>query len=333
MILSLPPQDYWNIVKACFTAIDKSLSNRSLSEPQLVANLVWHIPREVNALSLPPGTQLKSGSVFVHAQPFVKFDPRPKSNPGSVELGDLLLLRTEVVNKQVSDRQALLLQAKKTTRLSSSVASANQNQHFLYAHWPQFAYIRSGILNGQKRHVVGSDLCAASKYLLIDSGSSQDRQPPFCLPFWKMNNVGATTASATSSALHGYRCFLSELTDFIVGNAGKEFVDTVPQNDYGWSKVIEDLTKQTAVRMSNYIKKAGSTPDRKRGQGDVLFFQSVASLHSLLHNRLTELGVSMPANDSGDNANEPPMPPAERNVTVFGGAISIIEFVIEREEG
>lgn len=85
------------------------------SEPQLVANLVWQLPKYINAASLSGSTKVKAGGVFVHARPFVACTSFPEPKPASVEIGDLLLLRTLVVNKKVEEQHALLLQAKKAS--------------------------------------------------------------------------------------------------------------------------------------------------------------------------------------------------------------------------
>src|SRR5690606_4992138 len=87
-------------------------------------------------------------------------------SPASVELGDLLLIRTGVQYGKVRDRRAILLQAKKTG--SIPVNRVDTNQHHLYAHWPVFTYVRSrSALNGKQRNIAGPDQYAGSKYFLI----------------------------------------------------------------------------------------------------------------------------------------------------------------------
>ena len=160
--------DLNNLFYVIGSVINNALSDIGKSEPQLVANLVWEIPRAINNLRFSNGEKITSGGVFVHAQPFVKCKNFPDQTKKAVEIGDLLLLRTEVSGEKITNRRALMLQAKKVS--SYSIKPDNVNQHYLYATWPSFEYTRSTEeLNGKGRCVTGLDLYNATRYLLINN--------------------------------------------------------------------------------------------------------------------------------------------------------------------
>lgn len=66
------------------TAVCKALRD-SLSdtahEPQLVANLVWELPRHINNISSTSGLKVAAGGIFVHSQPCVTCEGFPEKNP------------------------------------------------------------------------------------------------------------------------------------------------------------------------------------------------------------------------------------------------------------
>lgn len=112
---------------------------------------------------------ISASGVFVHAQPFVRCSSFPDDRPESVEIGDLLLLRSAVHAGAVLERRTLLLQAKKIPSVPAT--PGNRNQYHLYAEWPTFEYVCSTReLNGKRRHITGMDLYDASKYFLIHPG-------------------------------------------------------------------------------------------------------------------------------------------------------------------
>ncbi|MEI7636530.1 MAG: hypothetical protein WCJ37_04440 [Syntrophus sp. (in: bacteria)] len=328
---SINDRDYNNLFLAVASALDIALQgSASSTEPQLVANLVWHLPRKINAVSLTSGFSVKSGGVFVHSQPFVKCDNFPQQSPRSVEIGDLLLLRTGIRGSTV-DRSAIMLQAKKYDTLP--VSPDNENQHHLYAFWPRFEYIRSTkFLNGKKRHVSGLDLYNASKYLLID------RMYPNCLcyPICALNRsclnprllqTGALIAQPSKPNLSYYQCFLFELINFILGDAGKPYQTPPPRYDKNWDRVIEDLTTVTAKRVTKYMQRASSDASSTRGQ--YLFFRSGCSPKGSTLPPFSKLSLLERHNNE---LNGPPEVPGEwGNDEGEEGGLSIIEFVTTME--
>jgi hypothetical protein len=320
---SIDPYCKAELIRAVYSTINGACYNTSATEPQIVANLVWQLPRAINDMATLTGLALRSGGVFVHAQPFVKCKNFPASSPSSVEIGDLLLLRTEMYRGQVSDRRAMLLQAKKVSGFPAK--HDNANQFYLYNNWPTFEYVRSTkYLNGKKRQVTGLDLYDASRYLLIaDHVYSSQRYGHLIFP----HHCYVLTASPTMPDLSHYRCFVSELIDFLLGDAGKAFSSPPPARTRNWDRVIEDLINVTAKQVSVYIKRAAASTAQARGQG-LLFFSDVQQttdgyLHTLLdgkypeYENMNEVLFQVPAEwTDGDNES---------------GGISIIEFIVSKE--
>lgn len=101
MTFLLHSQDIPAVRRAVTLALKDAFKNLKSSEPQLVANLVVELPKRINQLALTGSGTLAAGGVFVHAQPRVTCTTFPAAEPASVEIGDLLLIRTFVINEQV----------------------------------------------------------------------------------------------------------------------------------------------------------------------------------------------------------------------------------------
>lgn len=318
-------KQYNKLGEAVDKALHKALQVPSKTEPQLIANLVWHLPNEINNLSFSHDFSVEIGGVFVHAQPFVKCNNFPKEKPKSVEIGDLLLLRTGVQGRTVVDCRALLLQAKKISSIPTS--PDNENQHHLYEKWPPFVYSRSTrALNGEQRHVKGADLYNATKYLLIGQNQEACHKFPDCrhnshFPHNHMHECYALTAQPSQPLLTQYYCFFQEILDFIFGHAGKVYKEP-HWNDKNWNRVIEDLTTITAERLSVYMKRASSGVASERGQ-EVSFF---CSGNFTEEGMLSRAGISL--NEVDGNREGPPVVPNDRLEGDETGGISVIEFVV-----
>ena len=141
MKFKISHHDHRDLYYAIGKSLSKALKDYSQHEPQLVANIVWHITNQLNRITFNNGLEIQTGGIFVHQQPQVKCIDFPEDSPGSVEIGDLLFLRTEKRNGVVCSRSALLLQAKKIRSIPAS--PDNKNQHHLYAKWPPFEYVWS----------------------------------------------------------------------------------------------------------------------------------------------------------------------------------------------
>ncbi|GAB3390706.1 hypothetical protein [Lysobacter fragariae] len=341
MKVPLPTMDKARLAGAVADALHEAFRNLKLSEPQLVANLVSALPKRVNQISFSGSTKVKAGGVFVHARPFVACDSFPVSSPKSVEIGDLLLIRTLVVNGQVKERRALLLQAKKVDRIPAT--PDNKNQWHLYEQWPRFTYAaRSGGLTGKKRRIKEPDMYDAAKYLLIDSDPTARHWHQMCCvdwPFHQLNRWPGTcihsTAQPTVPEISRYRCFVGELVDFLVGNTGKVFAKPAARTR-GWNRVVHDLIGETAKAKTIFMgRTAQQSSTSARGSG-VLFLALADQADFFLvagdggpgasngsQNAPGERGKNGDGNGSHDV-------PTEWGEDGDGGGISIVEVIVEQ---
>jgi hypothetical protein len=244
--------------------------------------------------------------------------------PRSVEIGDLLLIRTLVVNKIIKERRALLLQAKKVKSIPAS--PGNKNQWHLYEQWPAFTYAgRSGKLTGKKRHIKEPDMYDAAKYLLIGSGGV--KHP--CCKMCCMDCISCLfclypeicihqSAQPTRHEISRYRCFANEILEFIAGNAGKVFDKPLPRTR-GYNRVIDDLIYETAKAKSKFMKDKGNST---RG-GGILFFTTPTELNEFFH--------VAGAGGVGESGKPPDVPEKPEESSDWSG-ISMIEVVIEQTE-
>ncbi len=333
MKMPFSPLEVAQLDDAIAAAVHTAFRDLSSSEPQLVANLVSALPDYVNKISFSGGNKVKAGGVFVHAQPFVTCASFPESSPASVEIGDLLLLRTLVVSGQIKERRALLLQAKKAGGIPAT--PDNKNQWHLYEQWPRFEYARrSGGLTGKPRHIKEPDMYEAAKYLLIGTKSSAYCCNRLCCidrllgPFCRLREVCVHhTAQPTSPELGRYRCFTGELTGFLLGNAGKVFAEPASRTR-GWNRVVHDLIDETAKAKTIFMgRAAGQSTKAARGSG-VMFLQSAANPAFFMVAAGSELQASSDWVDG--------VPDVPGRDFVFegddGGGVSIIEFVVEQGE-
>lgn len=304
-------------------SLTSAFSHTGISEPQLIANLVWHLPRALNAYKISNRYSVESGAVFVHGQPFVECSDFPVHPPSSVEIGDLLLIKTLKKRGLPTERSALLLQAKKFH--SFPVSPDNENQLHLYNGWPTFKYVRSGPLTGKRRHPTGLDLYNGAKYLLISE--TPDLMPhgicPLCFYGLTHSSCSHQTAQASKPKLSNYTCFALELLNFIIGNAGKKFVTPPPKKTRGWDRVIQDLVSSTSYKTSVFIQKASSGVSKSRGISCFISGQFVAG---------STLMIRMPSDlELVGDADEPPRVPEnwpDENSDHEG--ISIIEFIVNQ---
>jgi len=231
------------IEKAILKGLQGALSNTNQHEPQLVANLVWHIPNAINVESSLP---IKAAGVFIHQTPKVK-SGRFK-NHESVELGDLLLLR-----EKGKKTRALLLQAKKVDCIPE--IPKNDDQHYLYAKQPRFKYVNSGKrLNGRIRRITGLNTYDGCQYLLVN------KKP-------KINGPLAWTAhpSSVNSRLTHYSDFANVLVDFILGYDGRECNGKPYPSSKNWDRVIDDMVKVITSRESVYMSRVTGNETSERG--------------------------------------------------------------------
>lgn len=315
-------------------AVHNALNNPSLPEPSLVANLVWQITRRLNTLSLSRGISITAGGIFVHGRPTVYSSSFPKTKPRSVEIGDLLLLRNDLVNGRLQERRAILLQAKKAKKIPTK--PDNDNQYHLYSTWPSFEYsLATSSLKGQRRHITGTDLCDASKYLIISesaNGLSGRASPCSCtfIPGSPNPNCLSVTAHPSLPLLSHYACFVGDVFGFVIGNTGKVFQTPVPSGSIGWDKVIEDLTTITAMAGTKWMQPPAAGGQGKRGVGVFQMCQVSGGFHD--QSNFPAQFVTK-VRESELSSDQPPEYPDERQFQGDeDGGISILEFTVSRGE-
>ncbi|WP_415878549.1 hypothetical protein [Methylomonas sp. TEB] len=311
-----------DLLRALRNAIENSIHNGK-DEPSIVAQLTYEIPKAVNRLRLNVGGyNLTAGGVFIHQTPKVSFSGIIKQK--SIELGDVLFVST-ITDGIDESKMALLYQAKMFE--SFPVEPDNNNQHKLYEKWPKFEYVRSGIaLNGEKRKIRGSDLHSATKYLLIRKSNSRLKLP-YYLAHWLSDETLAITAQPTYP-LSNHECFIKEIFHFLLGDAGKEFVNAAC-NEIGWNRVVNDLLNETAKKLTSYMRKASTNSKpaiAPRGFGCLHYGHSLSIQSDILVSNEVYLS---------DDDNFPPKdipPKSENNNEEDGGGISVIEFVWRLDE-
>lgn len=290
------------------------------SEPRVVADLLKGLSG-LNVKSSDGWFDISTSGVFVHANPFVSSTHFPCKQPSSVEVGDLLLIVT-IINGNQEEHRAMLLQAKKTSKILTT--PGNDNQWFLYQQWPKFRYkSRSGSLYGKTRYIKEPDMYDAAKYLLIHNTPVSfpycDNRiwcsclliEGFCCNFKGRNYL---TAHPTKDHLSRYRSFLDELVHFILGNAGKSFEFPSPEEDEGWNKFIEDLITITAEKVSKFVQNAPGSSHKTRG----ILNQKFRYGKDMTFLNLSTQGNGEPPNNTrnlGDDADNE-------------GGLSIVEFVV-----
>lgn len=313
MSIVLNNEDHILVKSKIIQAINKSFNNRTSSEPELISKLTYDLPNALNSICLS-NVRFESGGIFIHQKPYVKNISNPnKWRKKYVELGDLLLVNNIVINNKVTQRLALLLQAKKSAINSIvNIEPDNADQWDLYATWPEFEYVKNSKLRNQKRYincVKEPDIFDGAKYLFINK-FRKIYQYPFHLSDYVAN---------ATKPLSKFKPFYCEVFDFITGNSGKVFnLDNAKNNgNKGWDKIIDDLISEvSSATLSKSITRDFPNQGKlTRGQG-ILSLHGNFSNPASLFNRLNIV-------NNGDN-----VPPFRDNLEdSFGedGGISIIE--------
>lgn len=334
MALESAHADRCDIVDRLTKAVLSALSSDA-SETQQVANLVCTIPKAINDLGHlfhARGSAVSAGGVFVHGRPLVTSPDFPQAKPKAVEIGDLLLVLRRSGPGGPVWRSALLLQAKKASWPFSR--PRNENQHWLYAFWPQFAYTgASKLLTDSRRQVTGPKLHSGSKYLILPKGLDSDESRMFCSLVWPCKQPYCVadgrapyTARATWPEFTGHQCFILELYDFLFGDAGRPFLYPAPPGNTNWDRVIGDLLEATAREVA---KSMHASPESKRGVG-VLCFLSVRE-PSFVREYLHAGGASGRLLWTSEEF--PRVPERPRGDNQGDGGISVIEITIEDKDG
>lgn len=309
--LSLKPEEYMALETRVLEALTKSILPLRRNEDEIVYNLVRHISEHINNFQFSNGI-IKARGVFVHKTPQVTCDRFRRT---SIEIGDMLLIASYIENGKLLNRRALLLQAKK---YKWPPCPDNDDQLYLYRYWPKFKYIHRR-LKEEYRHAIDLDMYDGAQFLFLPKKHSCFEPfysyplAPSCLRLH--TGIRVLTAKPTEPLSH-YRHFYHQITQLLIGNAGKKFsLNNISDNDIGWNKIIEDLiegTKRGAQYTKPYDGKAAF------GARSEDFFYGTKSEEGMLINPSNNESLSETAKLS-NNKEEPE-------------SISTIEFKINQDE-
>ena len=229
-----------------------SLHNKP-QEPDFIASLVLEsAPILYDAFSnvfANYGVAFSLVSVYCHQTPKVRYSGISKT---SCELGDVLFVHVHKERNGQARRNALLYQAKISSKQPHRVPFSEQHQLTLYTDWPTFEYYRSPPLTGQKRDVNPKSPHRGAQYLLIDDRPPEDPDSGM-LGFPGTYPIGSCMAD---QILHDHNHLAAEIIEFLVYRSGRTFGErrTHVAND-DWTQTIWDLLK---VSMDKVIRRKNS---------------------------------------------------------------------------
>jgi len=235
----------------------------SPQEPDFVAGLVLEstplIYDSLKAILAPHKIDVSVASVFCHQTPKVTHPLASKS----CELGDVLFVHIHTQLSGNVRRNALLYQAKKSSKQPYKVPKSEGHQLALYTDWPQFTYKSPRTLAGTKRNVTPNVPHTGAQYMLIDDRPPSDLQSGLlCFP--GTYPIGSCMAG---EYLHDHNPLAEEIFDFFRLRSGKAFEGQKPNPPTdGWSQMIWDLIDVGLNKAFNR-KNSGRTSSPRRGGG------------------------------------------------------------------
>ena len=142
-----------SLAKAAAPAITNALTSGGpgvkapTSEPTAVAAITWVATSAIAAawspILRPHGLVAVLHGVFCHGSPQVSFTDG-SGTARTCELADLLIVADDCTSGSISDRRALLVQAKLfTTVRTISTSGTAAHQLDLYTRWPSFSFTSS----------------------------------------------------------------------------------------------------------------------------------------------------------------------------------------------
>ena len=190
-------------------------------EPDYVAGLVLEsTPILYNTLSAifgQHGVHLSLTTVYCHQTPKVQFAGMNKT---SCEVGDLLLAHVHTLRSGCVTRNALLYQAKMSSKQPHKIGSKEMDQLMLYTNWPPFNYYNSYPLAGQ-RDIIPKLPHTGAQYMLIDDRSPNDPQRGLS----GLSGTYPIGSCMPDQYLYDHNHLAAELFDFFLLRSGRGFVD------------------------------------------------------------------------------------------------------------
>jgi len=236
------------------------------------------------------GIQLSITGVFCHGSPMVEFTDAANS-VRRCELGDLLIVVDEITGRVISDRRAVLVQAKMA---SSSGAVAIQGtarvQLELYRTWPIFRFIPAQYAPKLRDF----HACAFSGKTVDDGryGVIDKHGKP---PDWYQVAPGSSPMSTAGTPLLG--SYMAKMSEPPPPSAGR---NAIAGGADDWSFTLDELLSITAARTFGLVTVGGRRFARGR--------TALTSIHPLHGDTSADFGWMIIAGDppSGSGETRPP---------------------------
>jgi hypothetical protein len=208
-------------------------------EPDYIASLSINFTKDLFHIltAVFPYYEFSITGVYCHQKPIV--DIKMKKKP---ELGDLLFV---FVDKSQPEKRlnSLLLQAKITSSPVLKIPSSDKHQLELYRNWPEFTYLRAGLLNGRKRDILPKTINDGAQYLLIDNN-------PHTNGLYGRTGTYPMGCAIPGEELRINNSLATELIDFLKFKSGRAFEDEYYDCKDDWSNMIWDLLHITSLKFS-----------------------------------------------------------------------------------
>lgn len=280
------------LLKKMHKAIESSVSfvrRRSIKtpeEPDYIASLCLNFSPILFNILKTTFTKSKFAitSVYCHQKPIADI-----GYGKSPELGDILFVYIYTDKFGIKRLNSLLLQAKMSRNIFTTVASCDLHQLELYTKWPDFKYKRAGKLNGTVRSINPKTINDGAQYLMINGTTG------YVIP--RVKKAFSMGCAIPSNSLVINTKLTSELIDFFKFKAGRTFEEDPSKSTDDWTKMIWDLieiSKSVASRRKN-IGLNNFPRQKKYKHNSCIFYESDIN-NSVLHNLHDDL-------DTGDNDN------------------------------
>ncbi len=234
----------------------------SPQEPDFVAGLVLEstpiLYHSYSALFGQQGISFSLAAVFCHQTPKVQFAGMRKT---SCEVGDLLIVHVHTPRAGTITRNALLYQAKMSSKQPHRVGPGETDQVRLYSDWPLFKYYRSRPLAGEI-DVVPKVRHTGAQYMLIDDRPPRDPQSG-------LRGIAGTYPIGSCMAdqyLQDHNHLAAEIFEFLLLRSGRGYTDQSSRAPMdGWSQLVWDLLSTGLQKAFNRRNSGRSSAPRKAG--------------------------------------------------------------------
>ncbi len=223
-------------------------------EPDFVASLVLKGAKILNngwgSILARRDIRIGVTAIYCHQTPKIKFSGMKKS---SCELGDLLWCHSHTDKHNNTTYNAILYQAKMSSKQPHKISVGELDQLTLYTTWPEFIYVSPVYLKNEERYIKPRAPRKGAQYLLIDDRPPEDPRSgiigvPGTYP------IGSCIAQRTilDHADLGF-----ELVSSLALLSGDPFDEKgIALKEEGWSRVVWDLL-DVSVKMAFKRSRSG----------------------------------------------------------------------------